>query len=98
MRRLGEGQGYGFALTNPGPYIDAGTAAATMMLAAHAIGLGSGPVTSFSRVAVATLLALPDPVRPELIICLGHPAAEQPPPMLRRNGTSWEDVIQGDRG
>ncbi|MFG2847585.1 nitroreductase family protein [Kitasatospora sp. NPDC048296] len=91
-------KGYGFAPTNPGPHIDVGTAAATMMLAAHAIGLGSGPVTSFSRVAVATLLGLPDPVRPELIICLGHPAAEQPPPMRRRNGTSWADVIQWDRG
>lgn len=90
--------GYGFAPANPGPYVDVGTAAATMMLAAHANGLGSGPVTSFSQVAVATVLSLPEPVRPELIICLGHPAAEQPPPMRRRNGTNWADVTQWNRG
>jgi nitroreductase len=75
-----------------------GTAAATMLLATHGIGLASGPVTSFSRTAVATLLGLPEPVRPELIICLGHPAAEQPPPMRRRHGTGWADIVQWDRG
>ncbi|MFI9270254.1 nitroreductase family protein [Kitasatospora sp. NPDC052896] len=90
--------GYGFAATSPGPHVDVGTATATMLLAAHAVGLGAGPVTSFSRAAVGTLLNLPEQVRPELIICLGHPAAEQPPPMRRRDGTAWADVIQWDRG
>ena len=89
---------YGFAPANPGPYIDVGTAAATLLLAAHSIGLGAGPVTSFSRSALATILNLPAGVRPELIICLGHAATEQPPAMGRRGGPRWDDLIQWERG
>jgi nitroreductase len=89
---------YGFPPGSSGPYIDVGTAAATMMLAAHSIGLGAGPVTSFSRAALATILNLPAGVRPELIICLGHAAAEQPPSMRRQGGPRWDDLIQWERG
>jgi nitroreductase len=89
---------YGFAPASPGPYIDVGTAAATLLLAAHSIGLGAGPVTSFSRTALATILNLPAGVRPELIICLGHPAAGQPPAMRRQGGPAWDELIQWERG
>lgn len=89
---------YGFAAANSGPYVDVGTAAATLLLAAHSIGLGAGPVTSFSRTAVATILNLPAGVRPELIICLGHVAPEQPPTMRREGGPRWDDLIQWERG
>lgn len=93
-----EVRSYGFSPANPGAYIDVGTAAATLLLAAHSIGLGAGPVTSFSRAAVATILKLPADVRPELIVCLGHAAAEQSPSMRRKGGPSWHDLIQWDRG
>jgi nitroreductase len=73
--------GYGFRPGTPGLYFDVGTAAATMLLAAHGLGLGSCPVTSFSRAAAARLLALDDGIEPWMIICLGHPGAEQPSPM-----------------
>jgi nitroreductase len=89
---------YGFPPANPGPYIDVGTAAASLLLAAHSIGLGAGPVTSFSRTALATILNLPAGVRPELIICLGHTATEQPPIMRRQGGPRWDDLIQWERG
>ena len=89
---------YGFPPASPGPYIDVGTAAATLLLAAHSIGLGAGPVTSFSRAALATILKLPTGVRPELIICLGHAAAGQPPAMRRQGGPGWDDLIQWERG
>ena len=89
---------YGFPPGSPGPYIDVGTAAATLLLAAHSIGLGAGPVTSFSRTALATILNLPAGVRPELIICLGHPATGQPSAMRRRGGPRWDDLIQWERG
>ncbi len=59
-------------------YIDVGTVAQTMLLTAHAIGLGAGPVSSFSSAAVAMLLGLPKSLSPELLVCLGHPAPEQP--------------------
>jgi len=69
---------YGFRPDTPGLYVDVGTLAATILLAAHAIGLGSGPVTSFSRAAAAHVLDLPDGWEPRLIVCLGHPADHQP--------------------
>ena len=43
--------------------IDVGTAAQTMMLAAHALGLASGPVTSYSKEAVKVILNLPNTIR-----------------------------------
>ncbi|GAA2798674.1 hypothetical protein GCM10010441_24640 [Kitasatospora paracochleata] len=88
---------YGFPESNPGPYIDVGTAAATMLLAAHALGLGAGPVTSFSRAAVAVLLGAPDGVRPELIVCLGHPSPQQPPPVRRTGGPAWDDLVRWEQ-
>lgn len=57
-------------------YIDVGTAAENMLLAAHAIGLGAGPVTSFSKAGLQVLLDLPDWLSPDLIVCLGHPAQD----------------------
>jgi nitroreductase len=54
--------------------IDVGTAAMNMMLAAHAIGIGSCPATSFSRSGLRSVLGLPDGVAPEFILQLGRPA------------------------
>jgi nitroreductase len=73
--------GYGFLPDSPGLYIDVGTAMATMLLAAKAIGLGAVPVSSFSRVAVARLLGLPESTEPRMLVCLGHAAGTQPPSM-----------------
>ncbi len=54
-------------------WIDVGTAAMNMMVAAHALGLGSCPVTSFSQDAVRVILGLPEHIVPELLVVLGHP-------------------------
>jgi nitroreductase len=51
---------YGFPPTAPGLFVDVGTAMATILLAAQAIGVGAGPVTWFSRAAVAVVLRLPN--------------------------------------
>ena len=72
---------FGFAPDNPGLFIDVGTKAATILLATHAVGLAAEPVTSFSRVAAAVLLGLDRGTEPRLMVCIGHPAASQPPPM-----------------
>ncbi|MGP3690650.1 nitroreductase family protein [Streptomyces sp. IBSNAI002] len=90
-------ESYGFTPADAGPYVDVGTATATMLLAAHALGLGSGPVTSFSRTAAATLLGLPETVRPELIVCLGNPAAGRTPSLRRRPENTWADVVSWNR-
>src|SRR5262245_822733 len=50
---------YGMPRQNTGVYVDVGTALQTILLAAHAIGLGAGPVTSFSKAAVRVILKPP---------------------------------------
>lgn len=82
---------FGFPPDAPGLYVDVGTAAATLLLAAHAVGVGAGPVTSFSRAAVGVVLRLPDGWVPEMIVCLGRPAPGAPAPMARHRLT-WRDL------
>src|SRR5262245_5447748 len=55
-------------------WIDVGTATQNMLLTAYELGLGAGPVTSFSRSGLQVLLHLPDYVTPELMTCLGYAA------------------------
>ena len=62
---------------HPTRWIDVGTMTMNMMLAAHAAGLGSCPLTSFSRPALSSLLELPAHLSPDLILQLGHAAAAQ---------------------
>jgi nitroreductase len=83
---------YGFPPNAVGLFIDVGTAAATMMLAAQALGIGAGPVSSFSHAAVSVVLHLPTGWSPELIICLGHPASPQPAPMSPHRSLRWQDL------
>jgi nitroreductase len=83
---------YGFPPGAPGPHVDVGTAAATLLLAAHAIGLGAGPVTSFSRAAAAVVLRLPAGRVPEMIVCLGHPAPRAPGPMRPGTRLTWREL------
>jgi nitroreductase len=70
-------------------YIDIGTAVENMLLAAHALGLGGWPMTSFSVSAVTELLNIPSPLRPEMFVGLGYKAEVQPalrqlsPPKVR---------------
>ena len=69
---------FGFQPGHRGLYVDIGTTAATLLLAAHSLGLGACPVTSFSRTAAARILGLRPGLSPEMIVCLGHPADAQP--------------------
>jgi nitroreductase len=85
---------YGFPPDAPGLHIDVGTAAATLLLAAHALGLGAGPVTSFSRAAASVVLHLPTGWVPEMIICLGHPAPRAPAPMRPGTHLTWRDLTR----
>lgn len=88
---------YGFKANSRGLYVDVGTTAQTLLLAAHALGLGSGPVTSFSSAAISVVLNLPRGWTPEMIICLGFPAPWQPPTMARRRRRSWRDLTHWGR-
>jgi nitroreductase len=55
-------------------YYDIGSYTQNMLLAAHALGLVAGPMTSFAPAAIRVLLNLPDDVDPRLCIGVGYPA------------------------
>lgn len=78
-------------------YMDVGAAAQTMMLAAHAIGLSSGPVTSFSREAVRVILNLPDSYTAEMFICIGHPSVNAQSGMRAWKRVVWQDLVHWER-
>ena len=69
----------------------------TMLLAAHALELGSGPVTSFNKVAVGIILNLPDNVTPELMVCIGHPAPGNQMPMAPKKKITWQSLVDWGR-
>lgn len=76
-------------------WIDVGTAAMNMQVMAHALGLGTTPVTSVSRSGLREALELPEHIRADLILQLGHPApAASPrrgdPPLRVEDLTDWE--------
>ncbi len=62
---------------------DCSIAAQNMMLAAHALGLGSCVILSYSPTAIQEILDLPESVRPMLVVTLGHPAEDPEPPARR---------------
>jgi nitroreductase len=88
---------YGIAPSSKGLYIDVGTAAQTMLLAAHSLGLASGIVTSFPRAGVRTILNLPPHLSAELFICLGHAAAGGPAPMRAWGKITWQSLTDWER-
>ena len=77
------------------PYIDVGVAAQNMLLAAHALGLVAGPMTSFSNDAMQVLLNLPDNINPHMCIGVGY-HAELPAHTRRwpKKKLRVEDLVQ----
>ena len=77
--------------------IDVGTAAQTMMLAAHGIGLATGPVTSYSKEAIKVILNLPERLTPEMFICIGHKAETTLSGMRAFKKITWRDLTHWER-
>ena len=77
--------------------IDVGTAAQNMMLAAHAQGLASGPVTSFSEEAVKVILNMPHHLSPQMFICIGHAASRKQTGMRAYKKITWQDLTDWER-
>ncbi len=63
--------------------LDSGAAAGYVSLAAPALGLGICFVTSWSTEAVQGVLALPEHIRPDVLLAIGHPIPN-PPKAARR--------------
>ena len=83
---------FGMRTSVKGLSVDVGTAAQTMLLAAHSLALGSGIVTSFSQAAVSAVLNLPARLSPELFVCLGYAAPAQPLAMRARTPVTWQSL------
>lgn len=79
---------------DPNRWIDVGTAAMNMMLAAHAIGLGSCPVTSFSKGGVGAILRLPPSVVPEFMLQLGRPLVGLPTSGSRVSRAALANLVE----
>ena len=73
-------------------FIDVGTAAMNMQLMAHALGLGTTPVTSVSRSGLREVLDMPSHLRPELILQIGHPAPDAARSTRRGKRLRVEDI------
>jgi nitroreductase len=78
-------------------WIDVGTAAMNMMLAAHALGLATCPVTSFSAAGLRVVLDLPEEIVPELLLMLGHPAPQANRRRSGRERIAVDDLIDWER-
>ncbi len=78
-------------------YIDVGTAMENMMLAAHAIKLGTGPVTSFSKEALRVVLNIPENLSPEVIICIGLAAPKDQMAMIPKKKVTWQSLTDWER-
>ena len=78
--------------------LDAGAAAENIALAAPTLGLGVCFVRSANEAALREVLELPDSVRPDILVAVGHPAStpspgvKAPAPIAYRDrfGTPWE--------
>lgn len=71
---------------------DAGGAAGYLALAAPALGIGICVVTSWNDAAVRTILGLPEHIRPEIIVAVGHPVANPP-----RGVKRFEPIVHENR-
>ncbi len=50
----------------------------TLLLSAHAYGLGACPVTSFQPGLLRVLLDMPEDIKPVFMVPLGYPAGDRP--------------------
>jgi nitroreductase len=81
--------------------LDAGAAAENVALAAPALGLGVSFVRSANDAAMREVLELPEDVRPDILIGVGHPAPtpspspRMPKPVVFRDrfGEPWKDEV-----
>jgi nitroreductase len=78
-------------------WIDVGTATMNLIVAADALGLGSCPVTSFSRGGVSAALDLPETVTPELMLILGYPMPDRRSRIRPKRGRSLDDLVHWER-
>lgn len=75
--------------------MDSAMAAQNIMLAAHEMGLGTCVIASFHAGAVAKILGMPEHILPHLLVSVGHPAVDPPPPERLFEGIYWFEGYHG---
>ena len=76
---------------------DVGRQAQNMMIAAHAEGVGSCPVTLHHADRTRIAVGLPDDWQMPMVITLGYPVADHPESPLKRQRLSLEDLVRRNR-
>jgi nitroreductase len=71
--------------------LDAGAAAENVALAAPALGVGISFVRCVNDAALREVLELPDHVRVDIMVGVGHPATPPSPPAPRRDPVVFRD-------
>jgi nitroreductase len=64
-------------------HVDAGAAAENAVLAAYAMGFGASFIKSYSEAAVRRVLDIPEHCRTEIVVSLGFPSKDEPPPIKK---------------
>lgn len=70
--------------------LDCAMAAQNIMLRAFSLGLGSCVIRSANLEAVRMILEAPEHVQPELLVILGYPDGETPPPSRDPAAIHWQ--------
>ena len=76
---------------------DVGRQAQNMMVAAHAEGVGSCPVTLQHGDRARAAVGLPDDWDMPMVITLGYPVEDHPESPLKRTRVSLDDLVRYDR-
>lgn len=76
---------------------DVGRQAQNMMVAAHAEGIGSCPVTLHHPDRTALAVNLPDGWVMPMVITLGYPVADHPDSPLKRQRVALDELVSYDR-
>ena len=72
--------------------MDSAMAAQNILLAAHSLGLGTCVIASFHAKAVGQLVKLPEMVVPQLLVSVGYPDQDPPPPARKLKEVTWWEV------
>lgn len=76
---------------------DVGRTAQNMMVAGHAEGLGSCPVTLHHQDVARKVVGFPDDYEMRMVITFGWPADDAPASPLQRKRVPLEDLVDYDR-
>jgi nitroreductase len=85
-------------LPEDGRELDAGRSAQNMMVAAHALGLATCPVTMHENAKAVAALGAPAGHKVSIVIALGHPAPPDPDrPRLQAPRLALDEIVSYER-